>query len=293
MICNALVIYNLPDDFNSVEEQDKPIIIRSYQAPTSSANNKSIIHQNMVDIIIAGRKTIIDAYNITALEAGEIMILAKGSSLISQAVPKQGLFHNLVIYFTNEVLADFWIKYSTEDNRTSKKQQPFVTYHQDAFINNYVKSVLLLLRSPSKFSGQLKQLKLEELLLYLLYTHPEKLRSLSVIINDNEDMWFRKAAESHITTPISVDELAFLCNTSTSTFKRKFLKIYGTSPQRWLTQQKVQLAANLLRQPQERSGSVYEKVGYTNQSSFILAFKKEYGITPKEYQLAHFELDTH
>lgn len=281
-----MVIYNLPDDFNSPEEQGKPVIIRSYQSTSSSVNNKSIIHQNMVDIVIAGKKTIIDAYNITALEAGELMILSKGSSLISQAHPKDGLFHNLAIYFTNEVFADFWIKYAAKTNERAKGKptQPFITYRQDVFLNNYINSVLLLLKSPSKFSDDFKQIKLEELLLYLLRTDPEKLQSLSVIVRDDEDMQFRKVAESHITTPISVDEMAFLCNTSLSTFKRRFFKIYGTSPQKWLIQQKLKMAANLLKHPHERPGLVYEKVGYENQSSFILAFKNQYGMTPKEYQ---------
>ena len=281
-----MVIYNLPNDFNSPEEQGKSVIIRSYQAASSSPNNKSIIHQNMVDIVIAGKKTIIDAYNITALEAGELMILSKGSSLISQALPKDGLFHNLAIYFTNEVFADFWIKYAAKTNELSKgkPKQPFITYRQDVFLNNYINSVLLLLKSPSKFSDDFKQIKLEELLLYLLRTDPEKLQSLSVIVRDDEDMQFRKVAESHITTPISVEEMAFLCNTSLSTFKRRFFKIYGTSPQKWLIQQKLKIAANLLKHPHERPGLVYEKVGYENQSSFILAFKNQYGMTPREYQ---------
>ncbi len=284
-----MVIYNLPNDFNSAEEQDKSIIIRSHQAATPSANNKSIIHQNMVDIIISGKKTIIDAYNITALEAGEIMILSKGSTLISQALPKEGIFHNLAIYFTNEILANFRIKYAAAANHNVKehRKQPFITYRQDVFISNYVNSILLLLKSPSKFTDQFKQIKLEELLLYLLYTDPGKLLSLSIIAKDSEDMQLRKAAESHITTPISVDELAFLCNTSLSTFKRRFLNIYGTSPQRWLTRQKMQLAANLLKYPQQRPGDIYAQVGYANQSGFILAFKKEYGMTPTAYRLAN------
>ena len=284
-----MVIYNLPNDFNLTEEQDKPVIIRSHQATSNSANNKSIIHQNMVDIVIAGKKTIIDVYNITSLEAGELMILSKGSTLISQALPKQGLFHNLVIYFTNEVFAEFWIKYTTSSSESAKgiSNQPFITYRQDEFINNYINSVLLLLKSPSKFSDEFKQIKLEELLLYLLHTDPGKLQSLSVIAKNNEDMQFRKAAESHVTSPISVEELAFLCNTSVSTFKRKFFRIYGTSPQKWLTQQKMRIAANLLKHPHERPGSVYEKIGYENQSSFILAFKKQYRMTPSEYQQAN------
>lgn len=282
----ALIIYNLPNDFNSADERDNSIIIRSHQATRNSAKNKSIIHQNMVDIVIAGKKTIIDVYNINSLEAGELMILSKGSSLISQALPKEGLFHNLVIYFTNEVFAEFWIKYAAGNTGRAKKisSQPFVIYRQDKFIANYIHSVLLLLKSPAKFPDALKLIKLEELLLYLLQTDPEKLQSLAIIAKDNEDMQIRKAAESHVTTPISIEELAFLCNTSISTFKRKFLTIYGTSPQKWLTQQKMRIAANLLRQPHERPGSVYEKVGYENQSSFILAFKRQYGMTPTEYQ---------
>lgn len=278
-----MVIYNLPNDFYLTGEHGKPVIIHTYQSSTSSAKNKSIIHQNMVDIIIAGKKTIIDAYNITALEAGEIMILSKGSSLISQALPKQGLFHNLVIYFTNEVLANFWIKYMTGSNGNLKEnsKQPFITYHQDVFIRNYINSVLLLLASPAKLSDHLKLLKLEELLLYLFQTNPEKLKSLSMIAKDNEDMQLRKAAESHITTPISLDELAFLCNTSLSTFKRKFLNIYGTSPQRWLTRQKMHLAANLLKHPQERPSPIYAQVGYANQSALSLPSKKSTDSHPK------------
>jgi hypothetical protein len=61
------------------------------------------------------------------------MILSKGSSLISQALPKQGLFHNLAIYFTNEVFAEFWIKYTARSNESAKaiSNQPFITYRQD------------------------------------------------------------------------------------------------------------------------------------------------------------------
>src|ERR1700744_4205185 len=118
----TLVIYNLPNDFNSIDERDKPVIIRSHQSANSSANNKSIIHQNMVDIIIAGKKTIIDINHITALHAGELMILAKGSALISQAIPEQGLFHNLVIYFSNKILADFRIKYENKENESLKAE---------------------------------------------------------------------------------------------------------------------------------------------------------------------------
>ena len=72
----------------------------------------------------------------------------------------------------------------------------------------------------------------------------------------------RKVAESTIETRATVEELAFLCNASLSSFKRRFIKVYGIPPQKWLVQQKMKLAAALLEHPDERSGSVFEKVGY-------------------------------
>jgi len=65
----------------------------------------------MIDIILMGRKTIIGVSHIHSLETGELMVLSKGSYLISQALPENGLFKSIVLYFTNEFLADFNIKY--------------------------------------------------------------------------------------------------------------------------------------------------------------------------------------
>lgn len=238
-----------------------------------------------------GRKTIIDVSNISSLETGELMILSKGSYLIHQALPENGWFKSIVLYFGNEFLADFFIKYSKlakEEKHTARTS--FLKYKQDAFIKNYILSLQALIQSPKIYSPEFKAIKAEELLLYLAHYDPVKLWSLSVIAKDNEEMTVRKVAESKIGTPITIEELAFLCNTSVSSFKRRFIKIYGLPPQKWMVQQKMKMAAGLLKHPDERPGSVFEKVGYGNHSSFTKAFKYQYGITPKAFQAAHSAL---
>ena len=286
-----LKIYNLPDDFSTKEELSHPVIIRAYQSTRKSARNKSIVHWNMIDIILMGRKTIIDVSNISSLEAGEFMVLSKGSYLIHQALPENGLYKSIVLYFTNEFLADFFIKYSKlakEEKYTIRTS--LLKYNQDDFIKNYIVSLQVLMQSPKIYSPEFKALKAEELLIYLLHYDPAKLLSLSVIAKDNEDMTIRKVAESKIGTTVSVEELAFLCNTSLSSFKRRFIKIYGLPPQKWMVQQKMKIAAGLLKKPGERPGSVFEKVGYENHSSFTKAFKYQYGVTPKAFQESHLAL---
>jgi len=242
----------------------------------------------MIDILVSGKKIIIEAGGITSFEAGELMILSKGNSIISQALPDNNLFHSVVIYFSNDVFGGFMAKYGQllnagHNGRPHKNST--LTYRHDKFISNYINALQILLQTPHMFTAELKLLKLEELLLYLLNQDVEKLLSLAIVAKDNDEMKLRRVAESSIGGRMNLEELAFLCNTSLSSFKRKFYKMYGASPQKWLLQQKMQLAANLLKHPGETPGSVYEKVGYEDQSSFSKAFKQQFKLTPKAFQV--------
>jgi AraC-like DNA-binding protein len=282
-----MIIKNLPHDFSTDEEKNMPVIFRTYRATQLTARNKSIIHENMIDIVVSGKKRILNIGEVAHLEAGDLIFLSKGNCLISEVLPGNGLFNSLVIYFTNEKLAEFRLKHDKHinekyDNKGSNN--PFLLYRQDAFMQNYIASVQHMLQQDALKTVAFKQVKLEELLLYLLYLNPAKFHSLLPVAATDEEMLLRSAAEHNICNPVTVEDLAFLCNMSLSTFKRKFFKIYGTSPVQWLLSQRLQQAASLLNDPAEKPGIVFEKVGYSNHSSFSQAFKKQFGLTPTEYQ---------
>jgi AraC family transcriptional regulator, exoenzyme S synthesis regulatory protein ExsA len=280
-------IYNLPNDFSTVAENNSPVIIRAYQSQHNTQKHKSVLHQNMVDIVLSGQRIFTDVQDTKVLAAGEFMILSKGNCLISEVLPGDGLFSNVVIYFTDQVFANFLIKYQNKVKNIKVKggnKKSYVTCKQDHFISNFIQSLQVMLQSPSRISTELRCLKMEELLLYLLDTNPSMLLSLSIGGDSDEDMQVRMVAENNIASDVTVEELAFLCNTSLSSFKRKFARIYGTSPQKWFLDKKMQLAGNLLKESRDSPGSVYSKVGYKSHASFTQAFKQQYGITPKEYQ---------
>ncbi|WP_374755933.1 helix-turn-helix domain-containing protein [Emticicia agri] len=83
---------------------------------------------------------------------------------------------------------------------------------------------------------------------------------------------------------LTLEELAFLCNTSLSTFKRRFMKLYGMPPNKWILQRRMEKAAHLLKNYHIRTSEVFYQVGYENHSSFSQSFKHTFGKTPKEYQ---------
>ena len=122
-------------------------------------------------------------------------------------------------------------------------------------------------------------------MLHLLELYPAKILSFQASNNqDFDDLEIRKAVQTNIEKNISIADLAFLCNLSLSTFKRRFVKIYGTSPNKWILQRRMEMAKELLRQPGEKPGEVSYKVGYENHSSFTQSFKQAFGITPKDFQ---------
>ncbi|MBE9462360.1 helix-turn-helix domain-containing protein [Dyadobacter subterraneus] len=280
-------IYNLPFDLDELQNQtSENVIIRTYTSNQNTNKNKIILHQNMINMIINGTKSVVYAENTTTISAGELLILSKGNCLTSEVRPENTAFTSILLYFSNTVLSEFLIKYKSvvPGDQAELSKTPFLVFRQDSFIKNYIESLNLMLKPPKTFSSELKRLKLEELLLYLLQNDPEKFLSLQVDMLDNEDMRIRKAVESNLTNQVTVEELAFICNCSISTFKRKFTKIYNTSPQKWLLEKKMQFAATLLHQKDEKPGLVYQKVGYENHSSFSKSFKQYHSITPTEYQ---------
>lgn len=277
--------YILPDYFLAASDSmEDEVIIRYYKTAESTLNNKIILNRNMINLIIKGNKTIVYPNETAVVKENELIVLSTGNILTSELLSDNEGFTSVVLYFKNELLKRFLIKYNTSlEKKTLSK--PFLIYRQDTYITEYVKSLLVLLESASPLSEQIRQLKLEELLLYLNQIDSQKLQSLHVISAEENDLAIRKAIERHIETPATIEEIAFLCNMSVSTFKRKFKDIYQTSPQKWLAEKRLQRAAELLKAGNETPSQIYYKVGYKNHSSFSAAFRQYFGISPSDYQL--------
>jgi len=218
-----------------------------------------------------------------------MVILSTGNILTSEVTTGNTDFSSVILCFSNNLLKRFYIKYCAlmDNSPPPKGKVPFITYSQDNFMRQYANSLVTLLGSSTSLTPEMKQVKLEELLLYLVQVDCKRLQSLQIMSKDYVDLNLQKLVESHIGQPITIEELAFLCNMSASTFKRNFNRIYGTSPQQYLLGRKLKMAALLLECPSETPSAVYLKVGYKNHSSFSGAFREYFGINPSEYHLQH------
>lgn len=78
----------------------------------------------------------------------------------------------------------------------------------------------------------------------------------------------------------TIDSLAETASMSRATFMRAFVKVAGVSPWVLLTQLRMELAFNLLRQSRLSLLDISAQVGYQSQAAFSKKFKETYGEAP-------------
>jgi transcriptional regulator GlxA family with amidase domain len=83
---------------------------------------------------------------------------------------------------------------------------------------------------------------------------------------------------------VTVDELASLAAMSPRTFARRFVQETGTTPQRWLTGQRVLLAQQLLEDTDETVDVIAERAGFGNAATFRHHFRGWRATTPDAYR---------
>jgi len=263
--------------------------IDRYRTLRPVAKAKIILPRYMITFLLEGEKNIHFAGQRVTVKPHQFIMLAPGNCLMTEKLAIKGDYHSLMCFFDSEWLDGFFRRHP--DLLPEKNEQaddvPFLLFEKDEFLSNYISSLHSLVASGNN-NDALKKTKLDELFLYLFSCYRDQISLIRQITFKVEgEMTIRNAVTSHIDHNITVEELAFLCNMSLSTFKRRFAKVYGTSPSKWIIQKRMEKAATLLRHEKRNPSEIYYECGYENLSSFIQSFKQVYGVTPKQYQLTN------
>jgi AraC family transcriptional regulator len=90
---------------------------------------------------------------------------------------------------------------------------------------------------------------------------------------------------SRLGEDISLHEVATSIQLSTGHFSTAFKQSLGLAPHAWLRRQRIELAKALLHDPNLDLTQVAMILGYANQSSFGVAFKRETRLTPMQWRV--------
>jgi transcriptional regulator GlxA family with amidase domain len=89
---------------------------------------------------------------------------------------------------------------------------------------------------------------------------------------------------AHLAEPVTVDQLAARAYMSPRTFARRFVQETGTTPQRWLTGQRILLAQQLLEETDDSVDEVAARAGFGNAEALRHHFRAWRSTTPLAYR---------
>jgi AraC-like DNA-binding protein len=98
-------------------------------------------------------------------------------------------------------------------------------------------------------------------------------RALRMLHNDPAHGW-------------TVGSLASACGASRAAFARRFMELTGQPPMTFLTELRLNLAADLLLDPAAKVGSVAQQVGYGSPFALSSAFKRVRGTSPRDHRVS-------
>jgi transcriptional regulator GlxA family with amidase domain len=84
--------------------------------------------------------------------------------------------------------------------------------------------------------------------------------------------------------PVTVTQMAARAHMSPRTFARRFVQETGTTPQRWLTGQRILIAQQLLEETTETIDAIASKTGFGNAAALRHHFREWRGTTPNAYR---------
>ncbi|PKG41695.1 helix-turn-helix domain-containing protein [Psychroflexus sp. MES1-P1E] len=274
-------IENIPEIYFQNKKTDQDIFVYDFKMSSDVVKSKVNLSMNMFSFLQVGKKQVHFAGTSVAVNKAQSLLLKKGNWLWTELLDTEAVYYCKLFFFSEKKLTDFLSKY-TNNVKPYKEEVPYFVIENDDYIAAFITSLSSNTFTHHSYSDALLVLKFEEIMLYLLNKYGSTFEDYLHSLISKEISPFKNVVESNVNSNLKLEEIAFLCNMSLSTFKRHFTSEYKEPPGKWLQDKRLQKAKELLEGGDLKASDIYLDMGYNNLSNFSVAFKKKFGISPTD-----------
>ncbi len=274
-------IENIPEIYINDKKESSDLFVYDFKMTNDVVKSKVNLGMNMFSFLQVGKKQVHFAGTSVAVNKDQSLLLKKGNWLWTELLDTEAIYYCKLFFFSEKKLTDFLSKY-TNNIKPYKEDVPYFVIENDDYIASFINSLSSNTFTDHSFSNALLSLKFEEIMLYILTKYDTKFEFYLHSLISKEISPFKKVVESNVNSNLKVEEIAFLCNMSLSTFKRHFTNEYNKPPGKWLQDKRLQKAKELLQGGNLKPSDIYLDIGYNNLSNFSTAFKNKFGISPTD-----------
>jgi AraC-like DNA-binding protein len=272
---------NYSDKFNGSDSDC--IEIFDYDNYKKISKRHSVLNKHAITFLVKGSKKVFFSNSTISINNSGSIMMKLGNCLMTEKLSDINKHKSVVMFFSNDLLLGFIRKHKLEINEPAKFDAAF-SFRDDVFIKHFMNSLRDISNLPETIRQKMLELKFEEIMHYIIGLYGTGFLSLLICNTSNASRKFIQTVENNKLNKLTLNELAFLCGMSVSTFKREFEKHYSEPPIKWFLNKRLEHAYFLLNQERKNASEIYFDVGYENLSSFIQAYKARYGVTPKQNQ---------
>ena len=232
---------------------------------------------HMLIWFISGETKIVQAEGTYVFTAGDIFLIPRNQLATIINYPKNGLPHKTVVmHLSIDRLRNFYVDMNVKTSVVLS--QKICHYSNHPLLESCLTSLIPYF-DMKELPENIATLKITEAISIL--------RSIDIGI-DNILANFEEPGkidlvsymEKNFMFNMPMEKFGYLTGRSITTFKRDFKKAFNTTPQRWLTQKRLELAHYQFVEKHKKPIDVCYEVGFENLSHFSYAFKKQFGYAP-------------
>jgi AraC-like DNA-binding protein len=235
---------------------------------------------HMLIWFISGETKIIQADETFYFKTGDIFLIPRNLLATIINYPKNGQPHKTVVmHLSTERLKRFYENVDTEKNRTV--QQKIYSFCKHPLLESCMASVMPYFDVEGEFPENIASLKITEAI-SILREIDKSVDNVLANFDEPGKVDLISFMERNFMFNMPMEKLGYLTGRSLSTFNRDFKRHFNITPQKWLTEKRLQLAYYQLTEKKKKPTEVYLEVGFEDLSHFSFAFKKKYGMAPSQ-----------
>lgn len=224
------------------------------------------------------------------VEEDHLIFLPRDVYCVSDFVADKGHFEAFLFFIDERVIEKYLNSSAPSMPAPAQVSAPSARHGERTYvlraneqIRRYINS-LGEVYTGGENTAALLEIKLMELL-HLIAIQDRTFRFIKALSSDKAAIEKRSITdfmEKYFSHNLKIEDYALLTGRSVSTFMRDFKKAYGTTPNQWIIQRKVDMAHRMLVEQNASVTNAAMEAGYDNVSHFIKAYKRQFGVTPKK-----------
>lgn len=232
---------------------------------------------HMLIWFISGETKIVQADATYFFQKGDIFLIPRNQLATIINYPKDGLPHKTVVmHLSTARLRDFYANLEVKP-RTPGTQR-ILSYSNHPLLESCLSSLIPYF-DMKELPENIASLKITEAIA-ILRTIDKEVDHLLANFEEPGKVDLVSFMEKNFMFNLPLEKFSYLTGRSLTTFKRDFGKAFQSTPQRWLTRKRLELAHYQFVEKKRRPVEVCYEVGFENLSHFSYAFKKQFGYAP-------------